>query len=726
MKDRINLRWAGVVGAGLVLVFLAAPVLATAPPTPEQIAQYKADGTWAERLAKTYELGNHKADPAMVANARWRLENLVREAQGLPPLREMPPTRQGLPSSGSPKILVMLVEFPDDPNDPNCPGYPHYANQTQADVYDKCFQDGDPSEYPYESLLNYFERASYDTLHIGGNVLGWYTAQHPRCYYSDLAATHNDGYAREALLMEAMAYFDSPAGGSHDFTQYDNDGDGKIDTVYIKYSGPDTGWGGLWWAYKTGWYANPSYTIDGMRMGTYVWGWFANPQNGDYDVHTEIHETGHALGLPDYYDYDDTVGPDGGIGGLDMQHDNVGDWNCFSKFMADWVTPTTVAVGSQTITLNPSGTSQDCVLIMPDATPDGYFEEYYMAQYRKAGTGNDPDDYPTGLAIWHVDATLNAAGNNWAYDNSYTDHKLLRRMEADGLEEIENGNGHADADDFYLPPTIFGPTTFPNSSYYTGEPTTILIDQLTTPDATMSGRFGFFGAQAAGASLTVEGCTPGNGAIDPGETVTVSFALRNLGPAMTDLVATLVQSGGVVAPSASQSYGALATDATASREFTFTAGGTCGGTITATLELQDGTDTFTPVFYTFTLGTLNVDEDFDGVTAPALPTGWVATLVSGAGPAWATATGDAYSAPNAAFALAPGGVGDNVLDSPPISIGSASAQLAFWQKFDFEPGLDGGVLEVSVNSGAFTDILAAGGTFVTGGYTARFQAAATR
>ena len=723
MHGRTSRTWKRLFAGALSLACLATTALAIYPPTPEQIAQYKADGTYAQRAENARALGNHLAASGMAEYANWRVKQLVREARGLPPLREMPPARQGLATSGSPKILMMLVEFPEDPYDPNCPGYLHYANQTQADVYDKCFQDGDPSDYPYESLHNYFDRASYGVLHIEGNVLGWYTAQHPRCYYSNLAVTHSEGYARETLLMEAMDYFDSPAGGSHDFTQYDNDGDGTLDTVYIKYTGPDTGWGGLWWAYQTSWYVNSSYTIDGKQMGDYVWGWLANPLDGDYDVHTEIHETGHALGLPDYYDYDDTVGPDGGLGGLDMQHDNVGDWNCFSKFMADWVTPTTIAFGSQTITLNPSGTSQDCVLIMPDATAGEEFNEYYMAQYRKGGTGNDPSDYPTGLAIWHVDATLNSAGTSWAYNNSYTDHKLLRRMEADGLEDIETGNGHADAADFYIPPSFFGPTTFPDSSDYAGQPTTILIDQLTTPGATMSARFGFSGAQADGAALVVEGCTPGNGAIDPGETVTVSFTLRNVGPAITNLVATLTQSGGVVAPSASQSYGALATNATASREFTFTAGGTCGGTITATLELQDGTNTFAPVTYTFTLGTLILDEGFDGVTAPALPTGWVSTLAQGSGSLWTTTPTDAYSTPNSAFAPCPGGVSDNLLDSPAILIGSANAQLAFWHKYDFEPGLDGGVLEISVDSGTFTDIEVAGGTFVTGDYTGTISSA---
>jgi hypothetical protein len=45
------------------------------------------------------------------------------------------------------------------------------------------------------------------------------------------------------------------------------------------------------------------------------------------------------------------------------------------------------------------------------------------------------------------------------------------------------------------------------------------------------------------------------------------------------------------------------------------------------------------------------------------------------------------------------------------------AQLRFRNNYTLQDAFDGGVLEVSIDGGAFTDILAAGGTFVTGGYT---------
>ena len=92
----------------------------------------------------------------------------------------------------------------------------------------------------------------------------------------------------------------------------------------------------------------------------------------------------------------------------------------------------------------------------------------------------------------------------------------------------------------------------------------------------------------SGATLVSESCT--NGGIDPGERVTLSFALQNLSSfSTTNLVATLKATGGVTAPGASQTYGALSPNGPAvSRSFSFTPVGDCNGTFVATFQLQDG------------------------------------------------------------------------------------------------------------------------------------------
>jgi hypothetical protein len=219
-------------------------------------------------------------------------------------------------------------------------------------------------------------------------------------------------------------------------------------------------------------------------------------------------------------------------------------------------------------------------------------------------------------------------------------------------------------------------------------------------------------------TLTAESCP--NGAIDPGETVTVSFGLKNIGTGnTTNLVATLLATGGVVSPSSPQTYGVVATNGSATRSFSFSASGTCGGTNTATVQLQDGTANLGTVTFSFLLGQPNSTtvfaQNFDGVTAPALPAGW-ATSASGAESAWVSTTTASDTAPNSVFTPDPASIGLSELDSPAITLPAGQCQLTFRQDYDLEATYDGGVLEIAIAGGAWTDILAAGGSFVSGGY----------
>ena len=111
-----------------------------------------------------------------------------------------------------------------------------------------------------------------------------------------------------------------------------------------------------------------------------------------------------------------------------------------------------------------------------------------------------------------------------------------------------------------------------------------------------------------GSTITAESCSPADGAMSPGETVTVDLALKNIGTASTsNLVATLLATGGVTSPSGPQNYGALPpVGPSVSRPFTFTVDPSlpCGGTLTATLALQDGATNLGTVTFTFTLGAL--------------------------------------------------------------------------------------------------------------------------
>jgi uncharacterized delta-60 repeat protein/uncharacterized repeat protein (TIGR01451 family) len=108
----------------------------------------------------------------------------------------------------------------------------------------------------------------------------------------------------------------------------------------------------------------------------------------------------------------------------------------------------------------------------------------------------------------------------------------------------------------------------------------------------------------AGAALLSETGGTVNGVIDPGETVTLLFALRDsTGTNTVNLVATLLATNGITKPSAPQTYGALvAHGPSASRQFSFTASGTNGQTISATFQLQDGNINRGLAVFNFALG----------------------------------------------------------------------------------------------------------------------------
>jgi M6 family metalloprotease-like protein len=413
--------------------------------------------------------GEHaQPDPFLVYDFHRKLEESEFGISSLQP----PPGWRGLPTKGTVRIPVFLVDFSDAPHDPN---------QTAVDVQSKMFGNGS-GDFPYESLKKYYQRSSYNQLTITGDVYDWYRADYPRSYYQSLG----NPAGRVTLINEILQKHDALV----NFADYDTDHNGKMDALFVKWAGADTGWATFWWASMST--DNSPITVDGVKPYKYVWSWYSKPVNGTYYPRVDIHETGHLLGLPDYYDYDAGTGPKGGIGGWDMMDANWGDHNAFSKYLLGWIDPIVINSGTQEVNLPPSSTisSENAVLIMPGAVPDS-FGEFFLVQYREPGTGNDPLKAGLGNAvwIWHVDSTLSAGGWSYLYDNSYTSHKMLRLMEADGLEEIEKGTGNWDVDDFYLPGRVLGPVTVPDSTTYSGLATDVTIDPLVQINSSMRVNF---------------------------------------------------------------------------------------------------------------------------------------------------------------------------------------------------------------------------------------------
>jgi M6 family metalloprotease-like protein len=451
----------------ITIVFIASSVFALQPPEKGEIGRLRSHGDFQKQLDRALMYGNHKVKPELAARTLSKLRALfpTENPDKTKPMTPLP-AWQGMPTTGTNKILVFLIEFPDASN-----------ITTHASVTNQLFGDGISSHYPRESLQNYYWRASYGKLLIEGTALGWYMMQHSREWYTN---TYGDGNnANYQITKEVAEHFDA----THDYSQYDNNGDGNIDYFAVIWSGRHGEWASFWWGYQWSLYSN--LTLDGVRFYDFSWQWESyNYPSGFFDPLVIIHETGHALGLPDYYDYNGDIGPDGGVGGLDMMAGNRGDHNAFSKFMLDWLQPTNVVDSLLDYTLKATAEYPEAVMVMPGVDNSTPYKEYFMVQnrYRVLNDTNYPSD---GLLIWHIDATPNSSGNNFEYDNSYASHKLLRLMEADGLEEIEN-NGWANAGDYYNSGETFDPHSTPNSKNYGGSNSMVSVSDISADGITMT------------------------------------------------------------------------------------------------------------------------------------------------------------------------------------------------------------------------------------------------
>ena len=129
-------------------------------------------------------------------------------------------------------------------------------------------------------------------------------------------------------------------------------------------------------------------------------------------------------------------------------------------------------------------------------------------------------------------------------------------------------------------------------------------------------------------------------------------------------------------------------------------------------------------------------ENFDEVTAPALPAGWTAindTIGMPDPTMWVTETTTSDTPPNNAFLPDQDGISDKYLISRNITVTSAAATLSFRNYYNTEMSggifWDGYVLEVSspnINGGDFTDVTdpAVGGSIPVGGYTGEIDSTA--
>jgi M6 family metalloprotease-like protein len=393
-------------------------------------------------------IGNQSFSPDLISNLSSRFSG-ARSASQFPGIK-----MADLPSQGSPRILVLLIEFDE---------YPARPADTPEAIFGRIFGAG--GEFPLESLRAYYKRSSYGKLNLDGNVLGWYKAGKR----ADVPQTRE---GREAIIKKALQSFNG-----HDFSQYDNNGDGVLDYFAVIWTGPVGDWATFWWG-SAPHFADKEFKVGGIRLSGYSWQNVVSKWEDPaavFKIRVLTHETGHALGLPDYYDYKPDVGPAGGLGYIDMMDSTMYDHNCFTKMMLGWIEPKVVTIGGD-FKLRPASDSGECLMLLPKGREKDPFGEFYLVENRRKAGNDSEKAFIGGLVVWHVDARLNASGTNFLFNNSTTEHKLLKALEADGLEELEKGLSKSfEFMDFYTKDRALGPDTIPSSRLYDGSDTGITL-----------------------------------------------------------------------------------------------------------------------------------------------------------------------------------------------------------------------------------------------------------
>lgn len=421
----------------------------------------------------------------------------------------------GLPSTGNIDCLVVPVQFPDT----------QAITSADLEKLNKAF-NGTAADTGWQSVSSYYALSSYNKLNLNYDIWGVnigtsgnvFTASHDSTYYNNYNQTVDVGdytytqYGDEVILLEVLEWLE----GQIDLTKYDTNNDGCIDAVYLIYSA-DVDYqsdSSIYWAYVT-WYSG-NRQFDGKDAYYYLFAGFdfmdedADRADGteysgtieglNINASTYIHETGHLMGLDDYYDYDMTVGSGEGLGGADMMDYTVGDHGVYSKIMLGWITPT-VVTESKTFTIEPSTTSGDCLLVMLDFD-NSYFSEYllidlYSATGLNALHASQANSYlydgaSYGVRIYHVSSSVNNPysdeyGSFTDNNNTYSSIPLIKLVEADGENKFAGTRGYASESDLWQTGDVFS-RVFPMYTRNDGKLVNfdITVDSVSQTSATVT------------------------------------------------------------------------------------------------------------------------------------------------------------------------------------------------------------------------------------------------
>lgn len=290
---------------------------------------------------------------------------------------------------------------------------------------------GASEETSWESVSSYYTKSSYGQFNLIGEITNVLNISYtPEQLVSTFVSTD---YPQNHVAYVANEFYKQASAAL--LQEYDQDGNGYVDMPYFIYANDfDTPnyWAWVYWlsGYQSGIDTFQPYKLK-PRINTHMWASYEALSQGygtsGIDSHMLIHETGHMLGLSDYYDYDGNSAP---MGSVDMMDLNIIDHNAYSKAALEWVKPYYVdgTKDVTTITINSFTETGDFILVN-DSWNGHALDEYLTIElYTPTGLNKKDSDAPypyrslqaftePGVRIIHVDSrTYNFTG-----DKQYTD-----------------------------------------------------------------------------------------------------------------------------------------------------------------------------------------------------------------------------------------------------------------------------------------------------------------
>ena len=341
---------------------------------------------------------------------------------------------------GQKKGLVILAQFKDV----------KFKTANNLAKYKKIMNEPGYSVGSFKgSVSDFFKAQSGDLFELDFDVVGPYTMSQNQQYYGGNNA-NGDDKAAEMMIIEACNAADDEV----NFADYDWDGDGEVDQVFVLYAGEGEADGydenTIWPHMYTLGECGQELTLDGIKIDTYACSNEVKPDGTIEGIGCFCHEFSHCMGFPDFYD----TSYSGWFGMSDFDLMCSGSYNgdtfipsgytAHEKMMCGWQDP--IVLGTEDVEVKNLKSMSDhgeTYIIYNEAHPD----EYFMIENRQK-TGWDAGFPDNGLMITHVDfdatiweyncpnTKITTSSDYYRYYNfPLNDHQRMTIMHADNEDD---------------------------------------------------------------------------------------------------------------------------------------------------------------------------------------------------------------------------------------------------------------------------------------------------